>query len=80
VGGRSLPLACLAEEGAANIGSAQRKILLNSLLSWLPDGAKVILLADQFYPSIDLLQWLNGPDLALPFAPERQSTDRSWRW
>ena len=43
VGGRSLPLAWLTEEGAANIGFAQQKILLDSLLSWLPDGAKVML-------------------------------------
>jgi hypothetical protein len=65
VGGRSLPLACLAEESATNIGFAQQKILLDSLLSWLPDGAKVMLLADKFYPSIDLLQWLKAPRLGI---------------
>ena len=41
VGDRSLPLAWLAEEGAANIGFAKQKILLDRVLSWLPDGAKV---------------------------------------
>jgi hypothetical protein len=73
VGDRSLPLAWLAEAGAANIGFAQQKILLDSVLSWLPDGAKVMLLADRFVPMV------KRPGLALPLAPERQSTGRSWR-
>lgn len=60
VGDRSLPLAWLAEEGAANIGFAKQKILLDGVLPWLPDGAKVMLLADRFYPSIGLFQWLNA--------------------
>jgi hypothetical protein len=47
VGDRSLPLAWLAEEGAANIGFAQQKVLLDCVLRWLPDGAKVMLLADR---------------------------------
>jgi hypothetical protein len=32
VGDRSLPLAWLAEEGAANIGFAQQKVLLDCVL------------------------------------------------
>jgi len=60
VGDRSLPLAWLAEEGAANIGFAKQKVLLDCVLKWIPDGAKVMLLADRFYPSISLFQWLNA--------------------
>ena len=50
--------AWLAEEGAANIGFAKRKILLDSVLTWIPGSAKDMLLADLFYPSIGLFQWL----------------------
>jgi hypothetical protein len=60
VGDRSLPLAWLAEEGAANIGFARQKMLLDCVLRWLPDGAKAMLLADRFYPSTSLFQWLNA--------------------
>ena len=58
IGDRSLPLAWLAEEGAANIGFARQKELLERILPWLPQGAKVMLLADRFYPSAGLFQWL----------------------
>ena len=59
-GDRSLPLAWLAEEGAANIGFARQKVLLNCVLRWIPDGAKVMLLADRFYPALSPFQWLNA--------------------
>jgi hypothetical protein len=65
VGDRSLPLAWLAEAGAANIGFAQQKIVLEQVLAWVPAGAQVMLLADRFYPSLGLLQWLK---------------DRGWRY
>ena len=58
MGDRSLPLAWLAEAGAANIGFSKQKILLDCVLAWIPDGAKVLLLADRFYPSIGLFEWL----------------------
>lgn len=54
VGDRALPLAWLAEEGPANIGFAGQRKLLEHLLAWLPDGAKVRLSADRFYPSAAL--------------------------
>ncbi len=58
IGDRSLPLTWLAEEGAANIGFAKQKALLEGILPRLPQGAKVMLLADRFYPSAGLFQWL----------------------
>jgi hypothetical protein len=58
VGDRALPLAWLAEEGPANIGSAGQQQLLEQVLAWLPAGAKVILSADRFYPSVALFAWL----------------------
>jgi hypothetical protein len=50
LGDRTIPLVWLTEEGAANIGFAKQKILLDSELTRIPDGAKVMLLADRFYP------------------------------
>jgi len=58
VGAPVAAFAWLAEEGAANIGFAKRKILLDSVLMWIPGSAKDMLLADLFYPSIGLFQWL----------------------
>jgi len=58
LGDRSLPLAWLAEAGAANIGFSQQKVLLDKVREWLPADAAVMLLADRFYPSVGLFQWL----------------------
>jgi hypothetical protein len=60
LGDRSLPLAWLVEAGAANIGFAQQKILLAQVVEWIPAGAAVMLLADRFYPSVELFQWLKA--------------------
>lgn len=60
VGGRALPLIWTAEEGSANIGFAKQKQLLEQVLAWIPEGAKVMLLADRFYPSAGLFRWLEG--------------------
>lgn len=62
VGGRALPLIWTAEEGSANIGFAKQKQLLEQVLEWIPAGAKVMLLADRFYPSAGLFRWLEGRD------------------
>lgn len=59
VGGRALPLIWTAETGAANIGFAKQKQLLEQVLTWIPAGAKVMLLTDRFYPSVDLFNWLD---------------------
>lgn len=60
LGDRSLPLAWLAEAGAANIGFPKQKVLLDKVREWIPAGADVMLLADRFYPSVDLFQWLKA--------------------
>lgn len=60
VGDRALPLAWLAKEGAANIGFEGQSTVLEQVLAWLPEAAKVVLLADRFYPSSDLFGWLNA--------------------
>lgn len=60
VGDRSLPLAWIAEEGAANIGFEGQRIVLERVLAWLPAGAEVVLSADRFYPSAELFEWLHA--------------------
>lgn len=60
VGDRSLPLAWIAEEGAANIGFAGQRIVLERVRAWLPAGAEVVLSADRFYPSAELFEWLHA--------------------
>ncbi len=59
VGDRSLPLAWIAEEGAANIGFEGQRTVLERVRAWLPAGAKVMLSADRFYPSAALFEWLD---------------------
>lgn len=59
VGDRSLPLAWLAEAGAANIGFAGQRRVLEQVVGWLPGGVSVMLLADRFYPSAELFAWLH---------------------
>jgi hypothetical protein len=60
VGDRSLPLAWIVEEGAANIGFGKQKMILEQVLAWLPQGAAVQLSADRFYPSEGLFLWLQA--------------------
>ncbi|KOR30242.1 transposase [Achromatium sp. WMS3] len=59
IGDRALPLIWLAEEGSANISFEGQQKILEQVLSWLPVNATVMLLADRFYPSIKLINWLN---------------------
>src|SRR5512134_3855534 len=59
VGDRSLPLAWRVEAGAANIGFAGQQVVLERVRAWLPAGAPVLLLADRFYPSAALFEWLH---------------------
>ena len=60
VGDRALPLAWLAEEGPANIGFEGQRTVLEQVLAWLPEGARVLLSADRFYPSVALFDWLHA--------------------
>lgn len=59
VGDRSLPLAWIAQAGAANSGFEGQRIVLERVLAWLPAGAEVVLSADRFYPSGELFEWLH---------------------
>ena len=58
IGGRALPLVWNAPAGAANLGFEGQKELLECVLSSLPPEAKVLLLADRSYPSVELFEWL----------------------
>jgi hypothetical protein len=58
VGDRSLPLAWAVEAGAANLGFAGQQVLLERVQAWLPPDAAGLLLGDRFYPSAELLAWL----------------------
>jgi hypothetical protein len=60
VGDRSLPLAWIAEAGAANIGFEGQRRVLDRVQEWLPAGAPVMLSADRFYPSAELFEWLQA--------------------
>ena len=60
VGDRSLPLVWQVEAGAANIGFEGQRQLLEKVKDWLPAGVPVMLLADRFYPSGGLLEWLKA--------------------
>jgi hypothetical protein len=60
VGDRALPLAWRVEVGPANIGFSGQQAVLDQVRGWLPDGAAVLLLADRFYPSTALFEWLHG--------------------
>jgi hypothetical protein len=58
IGDRALPLAWIAEAGAANIGFEGQRKILDQVVAWLPMGAEVLLSADRFYPSVNLFDWL----------------------
>lgn len=59
MGDRALPLAWTVEGGPANIGFAGQQGVLERVRGWLPDGVAVLLLADRFYPSAALFEWLH---------------------
>lgn len=58
IGGRALPLIWTVKSGAANIGFDEQRKLLEIIAEWIPKNAKVILMADRFYPSANLFHWL----------------------
>ena len=59
MGDRALPLTWTVEGGPANIGFAGQQEVLERVRGWLPDGVAVLLLADRFYPSAALFEWLH---------------------
>lgn len=58
VGDRALPLIWHVEAGAANIGFDAQRRLLDLVSTWLPSDVTVMLMADRFYPSTSLFDWL----------------------
>ena len=60
VGDRALPLAWVVEAGPANLGFDHPHTLLERVRDWLPAGTDVLLLADRFYPSVELFAWLHA--------------------
>jgi hypothetical protein len=80
VGDRSLPLAWLAEEGAANIGFAKQKMLLDCVLRWDSRRCESHAVSRSILSIDQPISMVKRPELALPLAPERQSAGRSWRW
>ena len=59
VGDRALPLTWAVETGSANLGFDPQHVLLERVREWLPAGAAVLVLADRFYPSVELFEWLH---------------------
>ena len=60
-GNRALPLIWTVEKGAANIGFDKQRDLLEFLEKLMPKHAKhakIVLMADRFYPSANLFNWL----------------------
>lgn len=60
VGDRALPLIWSVEAGPANLGFEAQCALLEIVAGWLPAGAEVLLAADRFYPSAQLIAWLQA--------------------
>jgi len=56
-GERALPLAWRVEETAGAIGFATQKHLLDAVCGWLPADQKVVLLADRFYGTSEMISW-----------------------
>ncbi len=60
VGERALPLAWWVEEGAANLGFDAQREVLDRIRARLPAGASVLLSADRFYGTVDLLRYVQA--------------------
>ncbi|WP_212761115.1 transposase [Candidatus Accumulibacter phosphatis] len=58
IGERALPLAWWLEEGAANLGFEPQRQLLDKIREWLPTGTPVLLSADRFYGTVELLRYV----------------------
>lgn len=56
-GERALPLAWRVEETAGAIGFTTQKELLAVVANWLPAGQAVVLLADRFYGTPEMIRW-----------------------
>jgi hypothetical protein len=56
-GERALPLAWRVEETEGAIGFEIQKAVLEAVAPWLPAAAKVRLMGDRFYGTVDLIGW-----------------------
>ena len=56
-GERALPVAWRVEETDGAIGFATQKTLLDAVRGWVPADAKVVLMADRFYGTPDMIGW-----------------------
>lgn len=56
-GERAVPLAWRVEATEGAIGFDPQKALLEAVVPWLPDGARVRLMGDRFYGTADLISW-----------------------
>ena len=56
-GSRALPLLWLAKPVQGNIGFEEQKLLLDEVVKWIPEKTKVVLLADRFYGTADLIAY-----------------------
>jgi hypothetical protein len=54
---RAVPVAWRVRATQGNIGFAVQKELLNTVLTWLPDSVKIMLAADRFYGTAQLIDW-----------------------
>ncbi len=57
IGERALPVTWRVHETKGNIGFKVQKELKDSVRSWLPEGAEVMLAADRFYGTQSLIDW-----------------------
>ena len=61
-GDRSIPILWKSEETKGNIGFEIQKKLLNDVKGFLPSGAKIMLSADRFYGTKNLIEWCQKND------------------
>jgi hypothetical protein len=54
---RAVPVAWRVRSTKGNIGFEVQKELLDSVLSWLPAGVSIMLAADRFYGTAQLIDW-----------------------
>jgi hypothetical protein len=54
---RAVPVAWRVRSTQGNIGFGVQKELLDSVLAWLPEGVSVMLAADRFYGTAQLIGW-----------------------
>ena len=57
IGERALPVAWRVRQTQGNIGFETQKNLLNAVKGWLPESSKVMLAADRFYGTANLIDW-----------------------